>query len=459
MRRPPGRRSSVPAKTVIGMFVQHSLDGDKTLYFHQDHLGSISTITNHNGAVIERLSYDPWGKRRNPDGTDDTAGTQTSQASRGFTGHEMLDGLDLVHMNGRVYDPIIGRFGSADPITEAPFTTQGWNRYAYVGNSPVNFTDPSGYCFLGCFWKKIGKALGKLLRKFPIIGTILRIAAVALCAGNIACGALVSFATSAAITGLTGGSLGQALKSGLIAAGTVIAFHVGAEMLGFAGGAGGVGYETETVASSTRSFSGMSPSYLHGPIPSPGALSSAMSDLPAGLPTTGLATVNSTTTIIHNTVQYAPVAHSAVLSSSEFIGAMHLGGALAGSLAVDHVSWRSFIRRGGTNGAGARLTNPGPGYRWAGQGYRPDPPSSLQRPQWHHDAPGKFAKDFERSGLKDWNAHRYVRWVEGGPAGGHQRWSYDFNRMWADFFRSNPNPGQDAIIRQLEHMRRLPGFQ
>ena len=107
---------------------------------------------------VERLSYDAWGKRRYPDGTDDPTGSITSQTTRGFTGHEELADVGLVHMNGRVYDPMIGRFGTPDPTTESPFSTQGWNRYTYVGNSPVNFTDPSGYCFLGCFWNKIFKA-------------------------------------------------------------------------------------------------------------------------------------------------------------------------------------------------------------------------------------------------------------------------------------------------------------
>ena len=155
--------SCVPSKNVIGVRSSHSQTGEKLLYFHTDHLGSIATITNANGAVVERLSYDPWGKRRNVDGTDDAAGALTSQAPRGFTGHEMLDNVGLVHMNGRVYDPMIGRFGQADPVTEDPMGSQGWNRYSYVGNSPVNFTDPSGYCFMGCFWNKALRGLGNLL--------------------------------------------------------------------------------------------------------------------------------------------------------------------------------------------------------------------------------------------------------------------------------------------------------
>jgi RHS repeat-associated protein len=167
---------------MIGMRVEHSVSGVYTRYFHKDHLGSISTITDETGAVVERLSYDAWGKRRNIDGTDDPAGIITSQTTRGFTGHEQLAEVGLVHMNGRVYDPLIGRFGSADPMTEAPYSTQGWNRYAYVGNSPLNFNDPTGFCFMGCFWQKPFKALGNLLRSTPIVGQLLTVAASIACA-------------------------------------------------------------------------------------------------------------------------------------------------------------------------------------------------------------------------------------------------------------------------------------
>jgi len=131
---------------VIGMRVSGGSTPAFTHYFHKDNLGSIATITNEAGAIVERLSYDPWGKRRNANGTDDTTNSVSSEQRHGFTGHEELDLVSLVHMNGRVYDPIIGRFTSADPTTENPLSSQGWNRYSYVGNSPLNFTDPSGYC-------------------------------------------------------------------------------------------------------------------------------------------------------------------------------------------------------------------------------------------------------------------------------------------------------------------------
>jgi len=48
-------------------------------------------------------------------------------------------------MKGRIYDPLAGRFTTPDPVMQAPFWSQGLNRYSYVFNNPVNNTDPSGF--------------------------------------------------------------------------------------------------------------------------------------------------------------------------------------------------------------------------------------------------------------------------------------------------------------------------
>jgi RHS repeat-associated protein len=214
----------------IGIHVENSDATTATRYFHTDHLGSIAVITNEAGAVVERLSYDAWGLRRHPDGTPDPSGSISSQSSRGFTGHEHLAEVGLIHMNGRVYDPLLARFGTPDPMTEDPFSKQGWNRYAYVGNSPVNFTDPSGYCFMGCFWKPIFKAIGNFFQKN--FAAILQVAATALlCSGPTApiCAGVVAFA----VTGVTSGDLGLALRAGLTAAFTAGAMDaVGTATLG-----------------------------------------------------------------------------------------------------------------------------------------------------------------------------------------------------------------------------------
>ena len=95
-----------------------------TRYFHTDHLGSISVITDQSGNVLERLSYDAWGKRRFANGADDPSGSITSQTTRGFTNQEELGVGGLVHLNGRIYDPLFGRMMSADPTVPDPLNAQ-----------------------------------------------------------------------------------------------------------------------------------------------------------------------------------------------------------------------------------------------------------------------------------------------------------------------------------------------
>jgi hypothetical protein len=88
---------------MIGIRVENADETTLTRYFHTDHLRSIAVITNETGAVVERLSCDAWGVRRYPDGTPDPSGSIASSSSRGFTGHEHLAEVGLIHMNGRVY--------------------------------------------------------------------------------------------------------------------------------------------------------------------------------------------------------------------------------------------------------------------------------------------------------------------------------------------------------------------
>ena len=130
----------------------------------KDHLGSIHTIMDGNTmTVLQRQSFDPFGQRRNPTNWEDLLDSQLSNfntnfTTRGFTGHEQLDQVGLIHMNGRVYDPKLGRFLQADPFVQAVGNTQNFNRYSYVLNNPLNTVDPSGYIF-GKIFKSISKAL------------------------------------------------------------------------------------------------------------------------------------------------------------------------------------------------------------------------------------------------------------------------------------------------------------
>ena len=115
-----------------------------TRYLYHDHLGSIVRVADANGALVEGADYGPFGERRgfaHPTGIPAIPET----TNKGFTGHEMLDGLDIVHMNGRLYDNRLYRFMQPDPFVQSPGTPQNWNPYSYLWNNPLNGTDPSGY--------------------------------------------------------------------------------------------------------------------------------------------------------------------------------------------------------------------------------------------------------------------------------------------------------------------------
>ena len=131
-------------------------------YFHRDNLGSTTAVTDQTGAVLERMAYDPWGKRRNPNGVVDPNDTLAGgQTDRGYTNHEHIDSLGLINMNGRVFDPALARFMAADPFIQAPESIQSYNRYSYVMNNPLGATDPTGYWSLRKHLKKKFKAILK----------------------------------------------------------------------------------------------------------------------------------------------------------------------------------------------------------------------------------------------------------------------------------------------------------
>ncbi|HMH16545.1 MAG TPA: RHS repeat-associated core domain-containing protein [Burkholderiales bacterium] len=139
---------------LIGVYVIKTGAAPEMRYYHRDHLGSIVAISNEAGTVTERLSYEAFGKRRAQDGTADPDNRIFGMyTDRGFTAHEHLEELGLIHMNGRVYDPLLGRFMTADSFLQSPTNLQSYNRYSYVWNNPLAFTDPSGHYNLG---KKLG---------------------------------------------------------------------------------------------------------------------------------------------------------------------------------------------------------------------------------------------------------------------------------------------------------------
>lgn len=137
--------------TVGGIIVTDRSNNDnETLYTHKDHLGSTVSITNSAGKVQQHFMYDPWGKQTVFNDTYSLLAYTSPGDSYGYTGHKMLNELGIIHMNGRIYDPTLGRFLQADPHIQAPKNSQNYNRYSYVLNNPMSYTDPSGFSLRSC---------------------------------------------------------------------------------------------------------------------------------------------------------------------------------------------------------------------------------------------------------------------------------------------------------------------
>lgn len=135
------------------IYTRRSSGTASTYYLHADPLGSPELVTDAAGAVVVRLSFGAYGERRDRDWDGPVGATDLAALAnvsrRGFTGHEHLDAVGLIHMNGRVYEPVIGRFLSRDPFIDGVASSQGPNGYAYVHNNPLTLTDPSGFTVNG----------------------------------------------------------------------------------------------------------------------------------------------------------------------------------------------------------------------------------------------------------------------------------------------------------------------
>lgn len=124
------------------------------MYLHKDHLGSILGYSNDAGSLQQEFSYDSWGRRRNPVTWAYYESSTSVQplANQGFCEHEHIDLSELINMNGRMYDPVIGRFISPDPFVQAPGYSQNLNRYTYCLNNPLTYKDESGEFFIIDDW-------------------------------------------------------------------------------------------------------------------------------------------------------------------------------------------------------------------------------------------------------------------------------------------------------------------
>lgn len=228
----------------------------KLQYLYRDHLGSVVMVTNRIGRVIKRYSFDAWGKQRNVDWSPAIGKRLALFKDRGYTGLEHYDLFDMIDMNGRLYDPTVGRFLTADPSIPNMNDLQSFNRFSYVNNNPMRFIDPTGYFGFGDIVGAIGGAIGAVGSAIGSVGSAigggvaaigsfvshvasvsanwvgqnwqtLAVVAVSIgvgaltggagltLLGAIGSGAAVGFAGATVSTLLAGGNIGAALSAGL----------------------------------------------------------------------------------------------------------------------------------------------------------------------------------------------------------------------------------------------------
>ncbi|MEO8444094.1 MAG: FG-GAP-like repeat-containing protein [Gammaproteobacteria bacterium] len=153
--------------------VEESNTGSLSAYFlHRDHQGSVDTLSRViGGGPSKRVQrFDAFGKRRNSNWSADPADARATDShfiERGYTGHEHLDNVRLIHMNGRVQDPVLGTFLAPDPVLGNLRNPQSLNRYGYVSNNPASLVDPSGFLFgrIGKFFRRLVSGIGSLVRR------------------------------------------------------------------------------------------------------------------------------------------------------------------------------------------------------------------------------------------------------------------------------------------------------
>ncbi len=157
----------------------------KIYFYHSDHLGSTSLVTDEQGQVVARAEYRPYGATT----VAEQLRPEVPSAFK-FTGQRLDDPTGLYFFHSRYYDPQLGRFIQPDSIVQAPTDPQTLNRYSYVRNNPLKYTDPSGHFFFLPFH-------AALLTKVVI-------------------GAAVGAALNSTVAAFTGGYLGKAASTGAL---------------------------------------------------------------------------------------------------------------------------------------------------------------------------------------------------------------------------------------------------
>lgn len=199
----------------------------------RDYLGTVTHVVNSSYIVSDEYSFDAWGRRRSANDWSYTLDSNDREffAGRGYTGHEQLPWFNTINMNGRLYDPLVGRFINVDPYVQAPDETQSFNRYSYCLNNPLKYTDPSGE-IAWFYWAGAGLAggIGNLASNWKNIdGFWDGVATFAIGAGA-SCGILATGGAGASALAVAGAS---AAGGAVISANSSLVEQTGSNYSGF----------------------------------------------------------------------------------------------------------------------------------------------------------------------------------------------------------------------------------
>jgi RHS repeat-associated protein len=130
----PGMRiENGVVRKMYGSYAERSAEDQQLRFYLRDQIGSSTLVTDQSGTVVRRQTFKPFGEDRN-------VAVSTFTPKYQFTGKEKeQDQSDFYDYGARIYNPATGRWLSADT------TTDGLNRYTYVGNNPLGSTDPTGH--------------------------------------------------------------------------------------------------------------------------------------------------------------------------------------------------------------------------------------------------------------------------------------------------------------------------
>ncbi len=167
-------------------------------YYHPDHLGSAQLMTDRAGEVVQHYGYSPYGCERY------RANDDAFSVSNRYTGQTLDEDTGLYYYyDARYYDPELARFLQPDSTVPDPGFSQAYNRYAYVYNNPLKFTDPTGQ-----FPWALAAAVMKAISAFNTIKAV----CVAVHTGDFR--GLAIGLTCSILGGAVGGQIGGAIGSG-----------------------------------------------------------------------------------------------------------------------------------------------------------------------------------------------------------------------------------------------------